>query len=156
MQVALIFGAVFIIVGLAAYATKLILQLRQQNRKQLAIEVQQAEANKAKQASVLEDIRYISTAMIEDRCELSEGVVRIAKLFESISLLERVEPRYPQLFAHFACIASHPIMEQRKALSKQQRMKLDIERMKSEATYGSGILEEVSKIQHIDLTKIAH
>lgn len=156
MQVALIIGAVFTIVGLAAYATKLILQLRQQNQKQQAIEAQKAEAMKVKQASVLDDIRYISKAMIEERCELSEGVVRIAKLFESISLLELVEPRYPQLFAHFACIASHPIMEQRKALSKQQRMKLDLERMKSEATYESGVLEEVSKIQHIDLTKLAH
>ncbi|MCL1079381.1 DUF2489 domain-containing protein [Parashewanella spongiae] len=156
MQVALIIGAVCIIVGLAAYATILILQLRQQNRKQKAIATQKAETIKAKQTSVLGDIRYIAAAMIEERCELSEGVMRIVKLFESISLLELVEPKYPQLFAHYACIATHPIMEQRKALSKQQRMKLDLERMKSEATYEQGIIEEVKKIQHFDLAKMAH
>ncbi|MGL5360265.1 MAG: DUF2489 domain-containing protein, partial [Shewanella sp.] len=85
-------------------------------------------------------------AMLEDRCEMSEGVVRIGRLFEMISLSERVAPEFPALFTHFELIKAHPIMEARQALPKQERMRLDFVRLKSEAELAQGINAEVIKL----------
>ncbi|NMH66710.1 DUF2489 domain-containing protein [Shewanella salipaludis] len=146
MSTALIILGLIVIVALSGYATSLLLRLRRQSHSQReAALLRKAEAD-AKRAGVLDDIRYIATAMVEERCEISEGVVRIVKLFEAISLSERVSPDYPTLFMHFDRIKAHPIMEARQALPKQERMKLDLARMKSEAELEEGILHDARKL----------
>jgi len=140
-----------IIVALSSYATFLLLKLKQQKHRQQALFAEREVAANAKRAQVLEDIRYIATAMIEDRCEISEGVVRIGRLFEILSLSERVAPEFPALFQHFELIKNHPIMEARQALPKQDRMKLDFTRMKSEAELAEGISEDAKKLSTYQL-----
>jgi len=135
-----------IIVALSSYATFLILKLKQQKKRQQAEQAEREVTANAKRAQVLDDIRYIATAMIEDRCEISEGVVRIGRLFEILSLSERVAPDYPSLFKHFELIKDHPIMDARQALPKQERMKLDLIRMKSEAALEQGISDDAKKL----------
>ena len=154
MLTALMVIGFFIIVGLAAYATKLLLQLRKQTQQQQ--ELKQQKAEQAKKESILEDVRYIAAAMLEDRCELSEGVVRIARLFEVLSLTEQVNTRFPMLYQHFDVIREHPIMEQRKALPKRERMKLDMQRMKSEVALEAEILKEAEVLQHFKLESVLH
>ncbi|MCT7941977.1 MULTISPECIES: DUF2489 domain-containing protein [Shewanella] len=150
MSTALIIIAIIVIIALSAYATTLLLKLKRQTaNNQRILEERQAVANEHRQ-KVLTDIRYIAAAMLEDRCELSEGVVRIGKLFDALSMTEQVTPLFPQLFAHYQLIESHPIMEARKALPKQQRMKLDFARMRSEADLGDAILEEAKKIAEFE------
>ena len=148
--------AFVIVVGLSAYATFLLLKLRKQSQAKAKAKQEYQQQMKAKQESVVEDIRYIAAAMLEERCELSEGVVRIARLFEVAMLTERVSSHYPNLYAHFDCIREHPIMEQRKALEKQERMKLDLVRMKSEAALEAPILKEAKQLQHFELAKFSH
>lgn len=151
MSTAFIILGGIILVGLSAYATYLLLQLKQQRQRQQAeLAEREAKAN-AKRAQVLGDIRYIATAMLEDRCEMSEGVLRIGRLFEMLSLSERVAPEFPMLFKHFELIKAHPIMGARQALPKQQRMKLDYVRMKSEAELAHGINDEMKKLAHYQL-----
>ena len=137
----IILGAV-IIVALTAYATYLLLQVRKQQQRKIELQQQQAAAAKAKSDELLDNIRYIAAAMLDGRCELSEGVMRIAKLFQIAGMAELVEAQYPATFAHFEVIKSHPIKEQRKQLDKQQRMKLDYARMRSEGALETKILEE--------------
>ncbi|WP_394497673.1 DUF2489 domain-containing protein [Shewanella sp. ENK2] len=98
-----------------------------------------------KKLKVLDDIKYIASAMLEERCEPSEGVMRIAKLFEALSMSEQMAVEFPSIFEHYDCIKAHPIKEERKALAKQQRMKLDLARMKSEAKLEQGILDDAKK-----------
>ncbi|MGI2258587.1 DUF2489 domain-containing protein [Shewanella sp. GXUN23E] len=150
----IILGAA-IILTLGGYAAYLLVKLQQQ-RQQIAKAraKKQAEAD-AKRTAILDDIRYIAQAMVDDRCELSEGVVRIARLFDRLSLSERVAPDYPQLFSHFAVIKDHPIMDARQALPKQERMKLDLQRMKSEAEHEDAILAEAKRLAEFSL-KPAH
>lgn len=151
MSTAFIILGGIILVGLSGYATYLLLQLKQQRQRQQAeLAEREAKAN-AKRAQVLGDIRYIATAMLEDRCEMSEGVLRIGRLFEMLSLSERVAPEFPMLFKHFELIKAHPIMEARQALPKPQRMKLDFARMKSEAELAHGINDEMKKLAHYQL-----
>lgn len=146
MSTTIIILGFIILVALTSYATFLLLKLKRQKQRQHAEQAARALTAKAKRAQVLDDIRYIATAMQEDRCEISEGVVRIGRLFEILSLSERVAPEFPALFQHFELIKDHPIMDARQALPKQQRMKLDLLRMKSEAALEQGISEDVKKL----------
>ncbi|QDF65612.1 DUF2489 domain-containing protein [Shewanella sp. SNU WT4] len=141
-----IIAAFTIIVPLAAYAAILLWRLRQQQQHATQQALAIASAAKAKREQILGDISYIAQAVIEDRCELSEGVIRIGKLFGILSLSEQVMPQYPHLFRHFQRIASHPIRDDRKALDKQQRMRFDLQRIKSEAELAEGIMQEIQQI----------
>ncbi|MCK7630421.1 DUF2489 domain-containing protein [Shewanella sp. JNE10-2] len=151
MSTALIVLGFIIIVALSSYATFLLLKLKRQKQRQQVAHAEREVAANAKRAQVLGDIRYIATAMIEDRCEISEGVVRIGRLFEILSLSERVAPEFPSLFQHFELIKGHPIMEARQALPKQERMKLDLIRMKSEAELAEGINDDAKKLSDYQL-----
>ncbi|QSX37370.1 DUF2489 domain-containing protein [Shewanella sedimentimangrovi] len=135
-----------IILGLAGYATLLLLKVRKQQQQQVEEAKARKEQADTRRESVLGDIRYIALAMTEDRCEISEGVVRIARLFDVLSLTDRVSPDYPALFSHFERIKDHPIMDARQALPKQERMRLDFERMKSEAEFEQAILDEAKRL----------
>ncbi|QSX30185.1 DUF2489 domain-containing protein [Shewanella cyperi] len=135
-----------IILGLAGYATLLLLKVRKQQQQQVEEAKARKEQADTRRESVLGDIRYIALAMTEDRCEISEGVVRIARLFDVLSLTDRVSPDYPALFTHFERIKDHPIMDARQALPKQERMRLDFERMKSEAEFEQAILDEAKRL----------
>lgn len=151
MSTVIIILATVVILALGGYAAFLLLKVKQQKQRQQAEHDAREAAASAKRAQVLEDIRYIATAMTEERCEISEGVVRIGRLFEILSLSERVSPEYPALFAHFELVKHHPIMEARQALPKQQRMKFDLERMKSEAALEDGIFADAKKLADFQL-----
>ncbi|QBF83137.1 DUF2489 domain-containing protein [Shewanella maritima] len=142
--------AVLILVALGGYAAYLLLKLKRQTQAQQQAQAEQQKLAHERRQSVLTDIRYIASAMLEERCELSEGVMRIGKLFDALSMSEQVQDDYPNLFKHYRLIESHPIKEARKALPKQQRMKLDFTRMKSEAELEQAILGEVKKISEFD------
>ncbi|MCE9680447.1 DUF2489 domain-containing protein [Shewanella sp. AS1] len=146
MTTSLIVLGAFIILSLAAYAAHLLLKLRQQTQDQQERQAAQQVAQAAKEKELLGNIHYIAAAMIEERCELSEGVMRIGKLFGIIGQTDSARARYPFLFQHFDVIEHHPIMEKRKALAKQQRMKLDFTRIKSEAELEDKIHQEVNQI----------
>lgn len=151
MQIVLIVLGLLIIFALSAYATQLLITLRKQTQTRKQAELARHDAAEQKRNAVLTDIRYIAAAMVEDRCEVSEGVFRIAKLFDTLSLTEQVAADYPELFKHFERIKDHPIMEARKALPKQERMKLDLARMKSEAELETGILADAQKLMTFEL-----
>lgn len=150
MSTTVIIIGLLIIIALASYAAYLLLTLQRQTQaNQQALAERKAKADERRQ-QILTDIRYIAAAMLEDRCELSEGVVRIGKLFDALSMSEQVMGDFPTLFTHYDLIRNHPIMEARKALPKQQRMKFDLERMKSEAALEQLILDEAKHIAEFE------
>lgn len=146
MTTVLLFSGFIVISLLASYATFLLIKLRKQTKQKTKHQQELKDINQARLDEHLSSIRYIATAMLEDRCELSEGVMRIAKLFSILSMSEQVEPEYPALFKHFNVIQDHPIMDKRKVLEKKQRMKLDFARMRSEAELEAAIIEEAKKL----------
>ncbi|WP_188920062.1 DUF2489 domain-containing protein [Shewanella gelidii] len=150
----LLFAAASIIFCLTSYAAYLLFKLKKQNMAQKQEQQRQSKLQQQKRNAIYADIRYIAQAMIDDRCELSEGVMRIAKLFEQAAMAEHVQTEYPGIFAHFAVIEHHPIMNARKQLDKQARMKLDLKRMKSESKLEQSILEDAKKL--IDFNNKIH
>lgn len=143
---------VFIILGLviiailSGYAINLLLKIKQQKQLKQQNQQQQEQAANDRLEKLLDNIRYIAQAMLEERCELSEGVMRIAKLFGILGLSDKVSSDFPALFKHYDTIKDHPIKEQRKSLSKQQRMKLDYQRMLSESALEPAILKEAEHL----------
>ena len=146
MTIVLLTLSCIFVITLACYASLLIFKLRKQTADKLAKQTELDIAHKAKLDEHLDSIRYIAAAMLDDRCELSEGVMRIAKLFGIISMSEQVAHDYPAIFKHFAVIESHPIMAKRKLLEKKARMKLDYARMCSEAELEAEILNEAKRL----------
>ncbi|MFQ6372851.1 DUF2489 domain-containing protein [Shewanella sp. YIC-542] len=154
MEIALIVIAMLIIAGLSMYATILLLRLKKQTAAHKAIAAAQQQALEQKQQKLLGDIHYIASAMTEDRCEISEGVYRIAKLFELLSMTERVMDEFPAFYQHFEVIKCHPIREARNQLPKQERMRLDLQRMKSESALQQRILDEAKQLSQF--TPVTH
>jgi hypothetical protein len=154
MSTALIVIAFFIIVMLTTYAAYLLIRVRQQNKARVLKQQEQAAAAKAKSEELLDSIRYIAAAMLEERCELSEGVMRITKLFNLVGMSDLVSEKYPATFKHFEVIKEHPIKENRKALSKQQRMRLDFARIKSEGELEAEILKEAKQLNQFDVNTL--
>ncbi|QSX33642.1 DUF2489 domain-containing protein [Shewanella avicenniae] len=151
MPIAIVVIGLLIVVGLTTYATMLLVRLQKQKKAREAAISAQQHAIKERQQKILGDIRYIAQAMIEDRCEISEGVLRIAKLFEALALTERVVDDFPATYQHYELIKTHPILEQRAALPKQERMRLDLDRMKSESHLQQAILSEAKTLASFEL-----
>ncbi|WP_298774937.1 DUF2489 domain-containing protein [uncultured Shewanella sp.] len=135
-----------IITALSAYAIYLLLKVKQQKQQAIQAKKEQEKTVKERLDKLLDNIRYIAQAMLEDRCEVSEGVIRIAKLFDILGLTDQVIADYPSLFEHYKVIKEHPIKEQRKSLHKQQRMQLDYLRMRSESKLTVAILDEAKRL----------
>ncbi|MCL1056375.1 DUF2489 domain-containing protein [Shewanella gelidimarina] len=154
MTTALIVIGFFIIVALTTYATYLLMRIRKQNQAKIKQQQEQAATAKAKSEELLDSVRYIAAAMLEERCELSEGVMRIAKLFNLVGMSELVSEQYPATFKHFEVIKEHPIKESRTALSKKQRMKLDFARIKSEGELESKILKEAKQLSQFNASAL--
>jgi hypothetical protein len=150
LQIVLIIIAMLIVAGLSMYATILLLRLKKQTAANKAALQAQQQALEQKRQELLGDIRYIAAAMTEDRCEISEGVYRIAKLFELLSLTERVSGEFPAFYEHFEVIKSHPIRNARAHLQKQERMRLDLQRMKSESALQENILLEAKRMTQFE------
>ncbi|WP_144211691.1 DUF2489 domain-containing protein [Shewanella donghaensis] len=147
MSSIVIVAAIIIVLLLACYAAYLLLQVKKQQKASLEADKQRTVEARAKKQQVLDDIKYIATAMLEDRCEPSEGVMRIAKLFETLSMSEAMVIEFPHIFEHYGCIKDHPIKDARSALPKQQRMRLDLARMKSEAKLEQSLLADAEKLK---------
>jgi hypothetical protein len=132
--------AALIVVALASYAGYLLFLLRQKNQ-QL----------KLKAAQVLQEntqsLEIISRAMLEHQCELAEGVIRMVHLVRQRDDALVLQSRLSELFAFQEKIQHQPIGKARKHLSKQERMRFDVERMRLESTHQEAILEELKHFQ---------
>jgi len=125
--------AVIIIVALSLYAAKLLKQLKQQNIQQEKEKAAQEKAHKTHDKKVLSSVIIIVRAMKEEQCDIAEGCWRLSVLLDSLKLSKGLDQEFPAIFKLYQSIKHMPILEERKKLSKQERMKFDLERMKIES-----------------------
>ena len=120
----LLLVAVCIIVGMIGYATYLLLALQKQKKA-----LQQARRNRINR--IKESIEIIAKAMLNGDCNLSEGVLRLKMLLEPVGMSIKNHVTMLQLYE---VVETMPTHEARKALKKNERMRLDLQRESAEAT----------------------
>lgn len=132
-----------IITILAAYAGLLLSRLKRQRLQRRELEEQAVNERKEK---ISESIRIISDAMLRDDCNISEGSIRLVKLLTAIPAAAPKDwpGEYPSLYDFYGKIKHMPIMDERKALAKKERRKLDKERLGYEALVSDKIKAEIA------------
>ncbi|WP_301098338.1 DUF2489 domain-containing protein [Otariodibacter sp.] len=128
----LIVLAVLIVVSMAGYAISLFMKLNQ-NKNKLKL------AQHERYYKVSESIEIIAKAMLSDQCDLSEGVLRLKPLLD---VLGKSLKNFPAMWELYQVVEDMPILDARKQLKRNERMKLDLERESKEVE-----LEEKIKIE---------
>ena len=132
----LLLVAVCIIVGMIGYATYLLLALQKQKKA-----LQQARRNRINR--IKESIEIIAKAMLNDDCNLSEGVLRLKMLLEPVGMSIKNHVTMLQLYE---VVETMPTHEARKALKKNERMRLDLQRESAEAALDKNIKLELHQL----------
>ena len=132
----LLLVAVCIIVGMIGYATYLLLALQKQKKA-----LQQARRNRINR--IKESIEIIAKAMLNDDCNLSEGVLRLKMLLEPVGMSIKNHVTMLQLYE---VVETMPIHEARNALKKNERMRLDLQRESAEAALEKNIKLELHQL----------
>lgn len=137
MNWTLILLLVAIVVGLASYAAWLLLALRQQKQKIAA-------ARQKRKDFTFDSVQIIAKAMLNDDCNLSEGVIRLNALLPGI--IPTALEKYSAMQQLYQVVMDMPTHEARRALPKNQRMRLDLTRESSEAELESKIKLELRQL----------
>ena len=107
-------------------------------------ERRQAQENLDKRNNVLiADIRFIANSMLQDQCELTEGVLRIHHLSDRLDSDIMRQVQFSNLHQHFNQTSDMPILEAYKALSKRDRFQLDKKRFQLEEANREAVLAEI-------------
>ena len=134
-----------VIIGvLAAIATKLLRQVKQQTLEQEKKQAAQQQALQQHDKKIIASVIIIVRAMKEEQCDIAEGCWRLSVLLDSLKLSQDLNVQFPAIFKLYEAIKHMPIMSARKKLDKQSRMKLDLERMKIEAELAEDIRRDIT------------
>ncbi len=139
-------AGLLIIVVLAVYAALLLGRLMGQRKV-----IQRALIKRNE--NLLGDIRYIASAMIDDRCGLSEGVIRISNLLLALQTPKRIDwsARFPCVFQLYNSVKELPTHEARNKMPRQQRMRQDLQREAEEETLRQQIIEEAKALTELSV-----
>ena len=85
--------------------------------------------------------------MKEEQCEFDEGCWRLSVLLDSLKTSSKLEQQFPAIFKLYNGIKHLAILEERKKLSKQQRMKEDYQRMTTVADMHQEIVSDLDLLQ---------
>lgn len=146
-------AGVIIIIGLAFYAGRLLMRVKQQQIQQQAAEDQRLKALNLHDTKVLNSIVIIVRAMKEQQCDLSEGCWRLSTLLGSLKTSAAPDQQFPAIFELYEKIKHMPILEQRKELPKKQRIKLDIERSKVEQDLTEQITKDLEQLHEFAIQR---
>lgn len=136
--------AILILLSLTAYAISLFWKLHQQKQ-------QLQQAKNARYQRVIESIEIIAKAMETEQCGLSEGVLRLKPLLD---VLGKKLSQFPAMWALFEVVQDMPILDARKQLKRNERMKFDLERESKEAELDAQIKSELVALrQQIEQVK---
>ncbi|MCT8641211.1 DUF2489 domain-containing protein [Glaesserella parasuis] len=133
MRFFLIILAILIVLSMAGYAISLWLKLKKQ--------LKEAQLNRYR--SIIESIDVIGRAMLAEQCGFSEGVLRLKPLLD---VLGKKLSQYPAMWSLYQVVESMPILEARKELKRNERMRLDLERESKEAELSEQIKQELHQL----------
>lgn len=127
-------GVVAVMAGYAAYLWWKVYRQQQQVKQTQAVQ----------RAKLAQSIDIIAMALVQGQCNLSEGVLRLKPLSESVGL---DFSRYPAMSQLHEAVADMPILAERQQLKRNERMKLDLIRESREADLERDIMAEAVSIR---------
>lgn len=142
--------AILVVLSMAGYAIYLMLSLRKQNAEQKALLAQVKQAQKARFERIIESIDVIAHAMLSEQCDFSEGVLRLKPLLD---VLGKQLSQYPAMWALYQVVENMPILDERKALKRNERMKQDLLRQSKEVELEEQIKAECHQLL-IDIAQL--
>lgn len=143
LKMFLIVLATLILISMAGYAIHLMLKVRLQKRREQELIEEAKQSQKARYLRILESIDVITRAMISEQCDLSEGVLRLKPLLD---VLGKKLSHYNAMWALYEVVENMPILDERKNLKRNERMKLDLEREAKEAELEAEIKAECEQL----------
>lgn len=135
--------AVLVVLSLVGYTVYLLLKLRTQKRVEQALLKQAEEAQTARFFRIIESVEVITQAMLAQQCDFSEGVLRLKPLLD---VLGHRLAQYPAMWALYEVVQDMPILDERKNLKRNERMRLDLVREAKEAELGGQIRTECRQL----------
>lgn len=142
-----IIAAVIIIAALSFYAGSLLRQVAKQKQTQQQAEIAHQKALASHDHKVLASVLLITRAMKEEQCDFSEGCWRLSVLLDSLKKSSELESQFPAIFKLYNEIKHLTILDERKQLSKKQRMKEDFQRLDIEAKLHAEIVRDLDLLQ---------
>jgi len=85
--------------------------------------------------------------MKEAQCEFDEGCWRLSILLDSLKTSSELDQQFPAIFKLYNEIKHLAILEERKKLSKQQRMREDFQRMTLVSDMQQEIVSDLDLLQ---------
>lgn len=139
------------LLGLSVYAAYLALQLRAQRRQRETSKLELAAHLKGKEAEARQSVQIIARALVQKDLSETEAAMRIAWLSQQISLSPD-EATHFTVFQQLAEATAHiPILDDWSALSKLEKLRLDVEREDIEARYREGV--QASAVQLVSISQ---
>lgn len=135
-KILLLIAAVGIVAGMIGYAVYLLLALQKQ-KKALRL------ARRNRINRIKESLEIIAKAMLNDDCNLSEGVLRLKMLLEPVGMALK---HYPAMWQLYETVEDMPTHDARKELKKNERMRLDLRRESAETTLENKIKVELNRL----------
>jgi hypothetical protein len=150
----LVFG-VAIIIALAFYAGMLLQRLNKQKRqqKQALFAKQQALNNHDKK--VFDSVLLITRAMQQEQCDFDEGCWRLSVLMSSLKTVTELSVEFPAVFGLYDEIKDLAILDARKILTKQERMREDYKRMTALTNMHDGVVAELDALHTYTVEQLA-
>lgn len=128
--------AILILLSLAGYAFSLFWKLHEQKK-------QITQAKNERFLRVIESIEIIANAMLSEQCNFSEGVLRLKPLLD---VLGKKLANFSAMWALYQVVEDMPILDARKTLKRNERMKLDLDREAKEAELDTEIKGELRQL----------
>ncbi len=124
----LIILGLLIIALLAGYAWHLTRQVKVVEQRQQEEEAQAAMQLRNRQLELLQDIRFIARSVLDEQCEITEGVLRIQYLMSALDPAVWERDELCAVRSHYQSTSSMPILDAYKQLSRKEQFKLDQQR----------------------------
>lgn len=142
--------AILVVLSMAGYAVYLMLKLRKQNAQNKALLEQVEQVKKARFERIIDSIDVITRAMLSEQCDFSEGVLRLKPLLD---VLAKPLSQYSAMWELYQVVEDIPILDERKALKRNERMKQDLHRQSKEVELEEQIKAECHQLL-IDIAQL--
>lgn len=132
MHYVLIASGFLIIAALAGYAVHLTRKVKAMEAQQKQEEADAELQLRKYQEELVKDIRFISNSVVQQQCEITEGVLRIQYLISGLDTDMWAMNELENIRKHYEATRSMPILDAYKALTPKQQFAIDKERLRLE------------------------